>query len=199
MLKNADKGNSKNRRSVLSQRLQNKNALFSILAKDPNLTAAQLRRRASERGIDLSLISAYRALKSYRQCGGKLENSESKCLRLVSSLLQSLPAGIHLSAREIEERVNYKEDNLHRASVYRVLLRLKTLNLVSSFKQGRETLYEWKIAGSHHGHLRCLGCGKTVEFFQDYLSSAGKQICQRLGYEYLGVEIDLCSFCPDCR
>lgn len=158
-----------------------------------------MRRRAEEAGLQLTLLSAYRTLRAFRDSKGKLEQSETRCLKEVSSILQDADPGEHLTAGQILERANDRNLSLHLATIYRVLARLSTLGLVLAIDRGRQKLYEWKREDSHHGHLTCIRCGKTIEFHQDYLDELGRQISNRFGYNFARMEFIVRSLCAMCR
>lgn len=164
------------------------------------MTAPQLQQRlAEEAGVQLTLLAAYRSLRTYRESGGKLENSETRCLGVVASILQNAVPGEHLTATQIKERASERNFSLHQATVYRVLAQLTTLGFVMAIDKGRQKFYEWKREEEHHGHLTCIDCGKTIEFHQDYLDDVGKQVCSRLGYDFARIEFIVRSLCERCR
>jgi Fur family ferric uptake transcriptional regulator len=179
--------------------LNNKTLIFQILKQEPNLTAPQLQRRAEEAGVQLTVLAAYRALRTYRESGGKLEKSETRCLGVVASILQNAVPGEHLTATQIRKRASERNFSLHQATVYRVLAQLTTLGFVLAIDKGRQNFYEWKREEEHHGHLTCIECGKTIEFHQEYLDDVGKQVCARLGYNFARIEFIVRSLCERCR
>lgn len=187
----------KNRKT--SKRLDKKTQLFRILKQEPNLSAQQLQRRAQDYGIQLGLLAAYRALRAFKQSGGKLENSDSRCLQIVATILQDAAPGEHLTATQIRERAQGCNYSVHQATVYRVLDRLTAIGLVLAFGKGRQKFYEWRRGEEHHGHLTCIECGNTIEFHQDYLDEIGQQISLRFGYEFNRIEFIVRSICEKCR
>ncbi|HEY9774342.1 MAG TPA: transcriptional repressor [Planktothrix sp.] len=187
----------KNRKT--SKRLTKRSRLFQILSSEPNITASQLKVKAEDQGLDLTLQAAYRTLRAYRDSGGKVENSATKCLRVVASILQNAATGEHLTAIQIKERAVEQNCSLHQATIYRVLARLITIGLVTALDRGRQKVFEWKRDEAQHGHLTCIGCGKTIEFQQEYLDEIGKQLSARFGYDFARIEFVVRSLCRDCR
>lgn len=179
-------------------RLLKKAMLFRILQEEPWLTVDQLCQRAASAGLNLTRISAYRALKTYKE-SKSLEETEVRCLRLVSSILQNTESGIHLSVRAISSVLEADGIHLHKSSIYRVLERLNAAGLILIIKHGRQKLYEWKRHESPHGHLSCIKCGQTLEFDLASLTEPAKQACKKAGFEYSHFEFLLRSFCPECR
>jgi Fur family ferric uptake transcriptional regulator len=186
----------KNRESF--RRLNRKRLIFEILNNQPGLTAHQLQSTAAEEGLTISLVSAYRALRKYRTSGGALENSESRCLQVVSAVLKNCPEGTHLTASEISAQANESDLSIHKATIYRMLARLKVIGYVQTIDKGRKRYYEWKRGGTDHAHLSCIHCGSTIEFEQDYLNEIAEQICSRFQYDFKGIEFTVRSRCPAC-
>lgn len=182
-----------------SKRLIKKTLLFQILNQDPDLTALQLLQRAEEAGIKLTLLGAYRTLRTFAASAGQLENSESRCVKTVSAILKDAAPGEHLTAVQIKERAEEQGLSLHQATVYRVLARLSAIGLVLAIDKGRQKLYEWKREEGHHGHLSCIKCGKTIEFYQDYLDELGRQVSLHHGYDFARIEFIVRSICATCR
>lgn len=182
-----------------SKRLTKKALLFQILNQDPDLTAPQLLQRAEEAGIKLTLLGAYRALRTFVASAGELENSETRCVKTVSAILKNAAPGEHLTAVQIRRRAEEQGLTLHQATVYRVLARLSAISLVLAIDKGRQKLYEWKREEEHHGHLSCIKCGRTIEFYQEYLDDLGKQVSLRHGYYFARIEFIVRSICAPCR
>lgn len=180
-------------------RLSKKSRVFELIRNQPDVTAPLLQRQANQLGINLSLIGAYRVLRAYRQTGGRIEDSDTDCLRQVVSILQAAASGEHLCAGDIEARARLLGSDVHRATIYRILGRLEATGLVQSLARGRQKFYEWKRDDGNHGHLTCIECGKTAEFAHRALDAFGQQVCARLGYEFTGMEFTVRSLCGSCR
>lgn len=183
-----------------SKRLEKKNALFQILSGQPDLTASQLQQRAGECGLKLTRISAYRALKAFRDSEGRLENTEGPCVRTVSLILQEAGENELLSAEDICARAAQKNFQVHQSTIYRVLKTLCAVGLVRGANQGRQKLFQWKRGDERQfGNLCCVVCGRSLEFTQDNLGELAGEVCARLGYEFYRVELNVRSLCENCR
>lgn len=182
-----------------SKRLAKKTAVFQILGEKPDLSAVQLQQRAAEAGLPLTLISAYRAIKAFKLSGGRLEVAEGRCLRTVAAILQDAEEAEHLSVEEIHERAAQRDVRVHQSTVYRVLNTLTMLGMVRTLDKGRQKFYEWKRDDTHHGHLTCIMCGKTLEFQENIVEQVAAQVCDRLGYDFDRIEYVVRSLCDACR
>ena len=180
-----------------SERLQKKVLIFQVLEREPGLHAHELIERMKELGLVLTRSSAYRAIASFKE-NESLADSEVRCLKLVSTILQNAESGDHITARQIMDRAKLMGHNVHRSTIYRVLDRLCASALVLTMRRGRQSFFEWKREDRHHGHLTCIQCGKTIEFHHDDLDEMAKSVCKRTGYEFARIEFLVRSVCFDC-
>lgn len=180
-----------------SKRLQRKVLIFQVLENEPGLQAAELIEKMQLQGVKLTRSSAYRHIAKFRE-GTSLAESEVRCLKVVSGILQGAAIGEHLTARQISERIKATGHKIHRSTIYRVLERLCSSSLVLTMRRGRQTYYEWKREEGHHGHLTCIECGKTIEFHHDDLDEVAKSVCNRTGYEFARIEFLVRSICLEC-
>lgn len=188
---------SRVRRRQSSDRLQKKVWIFQALEKEPDMHANDLIDKMREHGIKLTRSSAYRAIASYKE-NSSLAESEVRCLKIVSAILENAEEGDHLTARQIVERAKSMGHSIHRSTIYRVLDRLCSSSLVMTMRRGRQSFYEWKREDGHHGHLTCIECGKTIEFHHDDLDEMAKSVCKRTGYEFARIEFLVRSVCFEC-
>ena len=150
-------------------------------------------------GIEISIRTAFRFLKRYRENKGDLFQSSRSHLQIVANVLQNAPAGEHLTPLDIQATAADSGVILHLTTVYRILQRLVAAGTVVQLGKERKTFYEWKRDDLHHGHLTCIVCGKTIEFHQDYLDNLAKHICSQFSYEYQRFDFTLQACCPNCK
>jgi Fur family transcriptional regulator, ferric uptake regulator len=181
------------------KRLNRKARIFNILHSEPWLNAAQLQEKARQVGLDLSPVAAYRSLKLFRDTRGQLERSERQCFQVAVTILENALPGEHLSAKEIMVKAAGEGNAVQRATVYRVLQRLWSLGLVTILTRGRERFYEWRREEKPHGHLTCISCKETIEFYQGFLEDLARQVCSGVDYDFVRVEFVVHSLCPRCR
>lgn len=179
-----------------SERLQKKVLIFRILEKEPGMHAHELIDKMREYGVNLTRSSAYRAIASFKE-NDNVAGSDVRCLRVVSSILENVPEGEHLTARQIMDKAAASGENVHRSTVYRVLDRLNASTLIQTTRRGRQSYYEWR-RGDQHGHLTCIHCNKTIEFKHQDLDEMAKSVCEKTGYEFQRMEFLLRSVCVDC-
>ncbi len=105
----------------------------------------------------------------------------------------------HLDADEIYRQAREKEPRLSLSTVYRTLNVLKELELVDElhFDENHHH-YEAKPSTEHH-HLKCLGCGRVVEFnypLSDYLR---ENVPAVKDFDITATEVNMIGYCGRCR
>ncbi len=173
--------------------------LFEIIESNPDLTAEQLQSEGACLGIEISVRTAFRFLKRYRENGGDLFKSNHTHLQVVANILQNAQAGEHLTPLDIQALAVDTGVILHLTTVYRILQRLVAAGTVVQLGKNRKTFYEWRRDQLHHGHLTCIVCGRTIEFHQDYLDGLARHICNKFGYQYRRFDFRLQACCQNCR
>ncbi|HEY4963243.1 MAG TPA: Fur family transcriptional regulator [Candidatus Saccharimonadales bacterium] len=103
-----------------------------------------------------------------------------------------------LSMKELVERIDGKID---RASVYRIITVFEELGIVNRINIG----WKYKIElsekfSSHHHHLNCLRCGKTIDIEPPKLvESAIEDLAHEYQFEIKSHQIDVTGICHDCQ
>ncbi len=105
----------------------------------------------------------------------------------------------HVSPEELYGMVKEKDSSIGQATVYR------TLKLLSESKIAREvdfgdgvTRYEPYFGQSHHDHLICKECGKSVEVLDERIEKLQEELASRHGYTLNGHSMYLYGKCGEC-
>lgn len=86
------------------------------------------------------------------------------------------------------------------STVYRTLNLLVAHRLATARHFGRGmTRYEAGADESHHDHLVCTRCRKTVEFTDDAIEAYQEQVGRRHGFDIDSHMIELYGVCAQCR
>jgi Fur family transcriptional regulator, ferric uptake regulator len=108
-----------------------------------------------------------------------------------------------LSALAIEDALRAREGRqVGRASIYRVLDELVSLDLLSRVDVGDGLArYEPQRphAHGHHHHLVCDGCGKLEPFEDDALERAIRVLAGRVAFDVSDHDVTLHGCCERCR
>ena len=84
------------------------------------------------------------------------------------------------------------------APVYRALADLATEGDADALQQEGESLYRACTPGSHHHHLICRTCGKTVEISADPVEQWAKDVAAANGFTRPEHVVDVFGYCADC-
>ena len=105
----------------------------------------------------------------------------------------------HLDADEIHRQAREKEPRLSLSTVYRTLNVLKELNLVDElhFDENHHH-YEVKPSTEHH-HLKCLDCGKVVEFSYPLSNYLKENVPAAKDFDITDTEVNMSGYCARCR
>lgn len=117
----------------------------------------------------------------------------------IAEIIKSIPRGDHLTAPEVFEMAKARGLSLSLSTVYRTLGKLKAEGDVITVSGDRGLRYEAAEEGPAHDHLICLGCGLTIEFYDDLIRGFGKNVAQRKGFEHTASRFDILGYCENCK
>lgn len=91
------------------------------------------------------------------------------------------PSNQHISAEDVYKILLEQNEEIGLATVYRVLNQFDDAGIVTRHHfEGGKSVFE--LTGKHHhDHLVCLNCGKVIEFENDVIEQAQKQVAQENG------------------
>ena len=106
----------------------------------------------------------------------------------------------HVSPEELYGQVKEKDPSIGQATVYR------TLKLLSDSTIAREvdfgdgvTRYEPYFGTSHHDHLICTRCGKSVEVIDEKIEKLQENLAAEHGFTLSGHSMYLYGECRHCK
>ena len=113
-------------------------------------------------------------------------------LAVFDALLGKEPMSMH----HLVEQVS----TIDRASVYRAVELFENLSIAQRIYTG----WKYKIEltdtfNSHHHHLTCTNCGRTVAMSEQELESFIDSIAKRHGFTSSAHQIEIQGLCPDCQ
>ncbi len=103
-----------------------------------------------------------------------------------------------VSAQTLHAQLRDAGTGIGLATVYRALADLAVEGEADSLQQEGESLYRACTPGSHHHHLICRNCGKTVEIEADAVESWARQVAYDNGFAEASHVVDLFGYCVDC-
>lgn len=106
----------------------------------------------------------------------------------------------HPSVDELSRRLRARGERVGTATVYRTLDALIRSGLAREhdFGEGFKR-YEPLSRDKGHEHLRCVRCGRVVEFMNDRLERVLRLTADDHGFVYHHHRIEVHGVCPQCR
>lgn len=116
----------------------------------------------------------------------------------IAEIIRSIPRGDHLTAPEVYEMAKRQGLKLSLSTVYRTLNKLKADGNVITVSGDRGLRYE-SVEDQAHDHLICLGCGLTIEFYDELIRGFGHNVALRKGFEHSTSRFDILGYCEKCK
>ncbi len=106
----------------------------------------------------------------------------------------------HFDVDELYLRLRHKSVKVSKASIYRAIPLFIDCGLIREvdFTEGHWH-YEPIYGHAQHSHLRCLGCGETLEFQEPGLNRLEELLAQKYHYRIKGHQLAVHGFCPACQ
>lgn len=105
----------------------------------------------------------------------------------------------HLSAEAFCAKIKEHDPSIGQATVYRMLKLLTESGIARKLEMGNGlAVYERSAGRSHHDHLICDRCFKTVEFHDADIERRQDELARRYGFTLTGHKMFLFGLCPDC-
>jgi len=105
----------------------------------------------------------------------------------------------HFDVDELFLRLRNKKKRISKASLYRTIPLLIDSGLIKEvyFEDGH-LHYEHIYGHKHHCHLRCLGCGKIIEFVDDSVETIQNRIGKKYDFAITSHRFELLGYCSQC-
>ena len=107
----------------------------------------------------------------------------------------------HFSVAQVAEVVRRGGGKTSLTTIYRNmghLLRAGLVNEVGCGACGDGQVYEHVFRDRHHDHLRCVHCGRVVEFEEEAIEVLQKHVAEKYGFRLVRHYLDLQGVCPEC-
>ncbi len=122
----------------------------------------------------------------------------SKNHRLVFEIVQEQGIGRHLAMAELFDLAIHQRPGIGFTTVYRALIRLRDLGLVSEIAvPGADSAY-YEPAGPPHAHFRCSECGHVSDVAFQLPVESVEAIGAELGAQLSGAVVTLQGRCAGC-
>ena len=125
--------------------------------------------------------------------------SLAKNYRLVREIVLEQERGVHLTMAEIHELARHRKRGIGFTTVYRALVRLRDLGLVSEIVlPGAPSAY-YETPATAHAHFRCDCCGRIADLEYVTPKRSVGQLARRYGIEVRETLLSLHGRCAACR
>jgi len=115
----------------------------------------------------------------------------------LSVVLDGLPG--FFSAQQIHAELRSRGEHVGLTTVYRHLQVLTEDGQVDAIRDASgETLYRKCRSETHHHHLTCRSCGRSVEVEGRPVESWAEQVAATAGFTAVDHTIELFGLCPRC-
>lgn len=116
---------------------------------------------------------------------------------MLSAALDGLPG--FCSAQQIHSELRRRGEHIGLTTVYRHLQVLSEDGQVDAISGASgETLYRRCRTDTHHHHLICRNCGRSVEVEGKAVERWAEQVAADAGFTDVGHTVELFGLCPDC-
>jgi len=106
----------------------------------------------------------------------------------------------HFDVDELYLRLRRAGSKISKASIYRNLPLIKDCGLIREiWHEDGHMHYEPIYGQKHHCHLRCLKCGRVIEFVEKELRAIEKRLKSKYDFEIAEHRLDVTGYCSDCR
>ncbi len=121
----------------------------------------------------------------------------TKQAQALATALASMPG--FCSAQDIYAELRRRGEHVGLTTVYRHLQALSEQGSVDTIRDDSgETLYRQCGTTSHHHHLTCRACGRSVEVEGRAVEQWADRVAAQAGFTDVGHTVELFGLCPDC-
>ena len=106
----------------------------------------------------------------------------------------------HFDVDELYLRLRTKGSRVSKASIYRNIPLIMECGLIKEvWHEDGHMHYEPIFGQSHHCHLRCIKCGKVIEFVEDELQAIQERLARKHNFLVVDHRLDVVGYCATCR
>jgi Fur family ferric uptake transcriptional regulator len=106
----------------------------------------------------------------------------------------------HFDVDELYLRLRNKGSRVSKASIYRNLPLIMECGLIKEvWHEDGHMHYEPLYGQSHHCHLRCIKCGKVIEFVEVELREIERRLSKKHDFLVVDHRLDVVGYCSNCR
>jgi len=114
-------------------------------------------------------------------------------------LFQNLPRGDHLSAEELHELLQQRDEKISLSTVYRSLKLMTRMGILRELElaEGHKHYEINRPHPHHHHHMVCVQCNRTVEFKNDSILKHSLKQSEKEGLQLIDCQLTVMAVCPE--
>jgi len=106
----------------------------------------------------------------------------------------------HFDVDELYLRLRRKDSRVSKASIYRNIPLIIECGMIREvWHKDGHMHYEPIIGNAHHCHLRCMRCGKVIEFIEKELKSIEERLQIKYDFQITEHHLDVSGYCSECK
>lgn len=106
----------------------------------------------------------------------------------------------HFDVDELYLRMREKGSKVSKASIYRNIPLIMECGLIKEvWHENGHMHYEHIYGHAHHCHIRCIRCGKVIEFVEKQLRQIEKRLAEQYDFEIVDHNLDITGYCSECK
>ena len=106
----------------------------------------------------------------------------------------------HFDVDELYLRLRKKGSTVSKASIYRNIPLIMESDLIrEAWHEDGHMHYEPFYGHGHHCHLRCIQCGKVIEFVEGNLKKIEDRLGTKYGFKITDHRLEVSGYCAECR
>ncbi len=122
-----------------------------------------------------------------------------KNYQLVYDIVQASGLGRHLTMAGVLERATQHRPGIGLSTVYRGLVRLRELGLISEIVVPGSDCATYEPLGPPHSHFRCVACGVIEDVSYAVSPRVLRAVREKHGFELTGGTVTFEGRCTRCR
>jgi Fur family ferric uptake transcriptional regulator len=106
----------------------------------------------------------------------------------------------HFDVDNLYLRLRRKGSKISKASIYRNIPLIMECGLIKDvWLEDGHMHYEHIYGHRHHCHMRCLGCGKVIEFIEKSLDKMKNRLSEENDFQIIDHRFDITGYCSECK
>lgn len=114
-------------------------------------------------------------------------------------VFQNLPRGNHLSAEELYNLLQQRDEHISLSTIYRTVKLMARMGILRELElaEGHKHYELNHPYPHHHHHIVCVQCNQTIEFKNDTILKQGLKQAEKSGLQLIDCQLTIHTICPE--